>query len=66
MKALIASVFAALFALASTAGIAAAPMAGQAVFNSEDAKDGAKSPTTDTESKNDDDKKKPEEDDKKS
>lgn len=66
MKALIASVFAALFALASTSSIAAVHGAGQAVFNSDDTKDGAKSPTTDTESKNDEDKKKPEEDDKKS
>lgn len=66
MKAVFASLFAALFALVSVSSIAAVPAADQSVFNSDDAKDGAKSPTTDTESKNDEDKKKPEEEDKKS
>lgn len=66
MKAVFASLFAALFALVSVSSIAAVPVAGQSVFNSDDAKDGAKSPTTDTETKNDEDKKKPEEEDKKS
>ena len=66
MKALLASLFAAFFALASVASHATVPVAVGAVYNSDDAKDDAKSPTTDTDKKNDEDKKKPEEDDKKS
>ena len=66
MKAVLASVFAALFALAAVTAHAAVPAQGAVVY-SDDSKDEAKSPTDGTEKKADeDDKKKPEEDDKKS
>ena len=66
MKTLFASLFAALFALASVASYASVQVSGGAVYNSDDSKDEAKSPTTGTDQKNDEDKKKPDEDDKKS
>ena len=66
MKAVLASVFAALFALAAVAAHAAVPAPGSVVYSDDKSKDEAKSPTDGTEQKSDDDKKKPEEDDKKS
>ena len=67
MKAVLASVFAALFALAAVAAHAAVPAPGSVVYSDDKSKDEAKSPTDGTEKKADeDDKKKPEEDDKKS
>jgi len=66
MKALLVGLFAALFALASVASHATVQVAGSTVYNSDEEKEDAKSPTTDTDKKNDEDKKKPEEDDKKS
>lgn len=67
MKAIAASLFAVLFALASVASYAAVQVPGGSIYNSDDSKDDTKSPTTGTDQKNDeDDKKKPDEDDKKS
>ena len=56
IKTLSASLFAALFALVSV-GSHAAVTTGNAVYNSEESKDDAKTPTTDTERQNSDDKK---------
>lgn len=54
MKALFASLLAALFAFASVAGHAAAPAGGTAIFNSDDSKDEARNPGPTTEQKADD------------
>jgi len=66
MKAIAASLFAVLFALASVASHAAVQVPGGSIYSSDDSKDDTKSPTTGTDQKNDEDKKKPDEDDKKS
>lgn len=54
MKALIASLFAALLAFAAVAGHAATPAGAAAIYNSDDAKDEAKNPGPTTEQKADD------------
>lgn len=65
MKALFASLFAALFALASLSAHALIPVGGGLVVaNSDDSKDDAKKP--DTDSKSDEDKKPKDDEDKKS
>lgn len=63
-KALFASLLAALFAFASVAGHAAAPTGGSAVYNSDDSKDEAKTPSPTTEQKGDEDKDKDKDKDK--
>jgi len=62
MKALFASLFVALFALISVSSHAAVPASTGTVYESDDSKDEAKSPTTGTEQKDEDDKKKEDED----
>ena len=67
MKALFASLLAALFAFASVAGYAATPAGGTAIYNSGDSKDEAKTPAPTTDQKGDEDKDKDKDkDDKKS
>lgn len=69
MKAILASLFAALFALGVVTSYAAVPATATGIYNSDDKKDEEKNPAPTTEQKADDeekDKKKPEGDDSKS
>jgi hypothetical protein len=67
MKALLTTLFAALFAFAAVAGYAATSVRAGALYNTDEAKDEAKTPSPTTEQKGDEDKDKDKDkDDKKS